>query len=110
MSKTNTFKAILKRNNSKIQDARATRFAEQAKMDYKSLLDSKKKQLFEYETRLEDMQDISASNITTDANRIKGTTFDSKSFVEERADILIGISMLKEEIRVIEEDGSFYEV
>lgn len=77
-------------------------------MEYNELVNNKKRDIFRAENELEAMADISASNVTTTSNAISGITFDAKSFVKKRADILDNLSLLREELETLERDSEFY--
>ena len=108
VKKVDTFKSILKRNNSKIQDDRAKRISEVAQMDYEALVNAQKKKVFEFQNAIEEMADLSSSNVTTTDNRIKAPRFDSEDFVKERARLRLDLVYAKEELAILEEDKAFY--
>lgn len=105
---TETFKKNLKKNNKSIQATRADRLSAVAKMEYDNLVNNKKRQIFNHENDLEAMADISASNVTTTANKIEGTSFDAKAFVEKRANLRDELILCKEELKTLEDDAEFY--
>ena len=107
-SKKVSFKDILKRSNSKIQDERAKRISKRAQNEYDSLIKSLENKIMNIEDEIDSMSDISTSNVTTSANAIKGTTFDAKAFVIKRAGLLSELALAKEELEILREDKEFY--
>jgi len=103
-----TFKEILKRSNSKIQDERAKRISKRAQGEYNSLLNALENKVMDIEDSLEAMSDISTSNVTTSANAIKGASFDAKLFVEQRANLKRDLALATEELELLKEDEEFY--
>lgn len=103
-----TVSAILNRSNSKVQKDRAIRIAKGMKMSYDAYKNKIIKQIFDIEEKLEEMIDISTSNVTTTGNRITGTSFNSDAFVEERSKLKLELVLKSQELKVLEEDEEFY--
>lgn len=103
-----TFKGNLKKSNKSIQATRANRLASVAKMEYDNLVNGKRRDVFNLENDLEAMADISASNVTTTSNAIKGAEFDALEFVKRRAGIKDELILCQEELKTLVDDAKFY--
>lgn len=108
-TKPETFKGNLKKSNKSIQATRANRLSSVAKMEYDNLVNNKKRQIFNIENDLEAMADISASNVTTTANAVKGVEFDALTFVKKRANLKEELILSQEELKTLEDDSKFYD-
>jgi hypothetical protein len=103
-----TFKNNLKKSNKDIQSTRAERISSVAKMEYDNLVNAKKREIFNIDNDLEAMADISASNVSTTNNAIKGTAFDAVAFVTKRAKLKDERILCAEELKTLEDDAEFY--
>lgn len=106
--KITTFAEMLKRDNKSIRDERAVRVSSEAKMDFIELVNSTKRELFGYENQLDAMSDLSTSNTTTTANRIGEFTFNSKDFVQRRANLRLQKALTTQKLELLMEDAEFY--
>lgn len=107
-SQKETFMALLGSTDTEAQKKRAIRMATTAKMDYDTYVSTETKKLFDLESQLEAMNDISASNSSLSMNAIKPAEFDSTDYVARRCDILIKIEVQKRKLKAIEADKDFY--
>lgn len=102
MSKSNKFVSLLTRTNNKIQEDRAKRIGSSVEDALTVKKITIKGEVNEIRDRLEAMLDLSASNDTTSANRIKN--FDATKFVNERHELRMQLALKEEELALIEED------
>lgn len=100
----NPFVNILKRDNDKIKNDRATRIGQSLKEAQTSLILEQRAAIRKLEDKKSGMTDLSASNNSMDVNRI--TDIDAAKFVADYHKISLDIELAARELEIAIEVGS----
>lgn len=105
---TVTFSEVLKRSNNTIREERAERMGTYVKMAYYDKINRLTKEKMKCEAEIDNLMDMSASNVKTTVNRVDSDSFDGDAFVNAKFALDLRIHEIDFQLEILQESREFY--